>query len=248
MKFSDETLMAYADGELDELTRSAVERAIRSDPALAAKVRQHAALRSNVFAAFSSVMDEPVPQRLVKAARPGKVIQLNTARAARADAVAHEKRRWSWPEWGAIAATLMVGILAGGAGIIGLQQDDQVAVRGYAGGAMLAQAKLADALTHQLAGAPVSPSGVRIGVSFESKDGGYCRSFIMGSAAGLACRNGGEWKVSLVTESTAVAGGEYRQAGVEMPATVLDAIDARISGRTLDAKAEEAARSRGWKR
>ena len=41
MRFSDETLMAFADGELDEPTRSAVAQAIDSDPALAAKVEIH---------------------------------------------------------------------------------------------------------------------------------------------------------------------------------------------------------------
>ena len=44
------------------------------------------------------------------------------------------------------------------------------------------------------------------------------------------------------------AAGDYRQAGSEMPPMVLDAIDERISGQTMDAKAEEAARARGWKR
>ncbi|MGZ8289718.1 MAG: anti-sigma factor family protein [Telluria sp.] len=248
MKFSDETLMAYADGELDELTRSAVERAIRSDPSLAAKVRQHTALRTDVFAAFSSVMDEPVPQRLAKAAKPGKVIQLNTARAARAAEASPQQRRWSWPEWGAIAATLMVGVLAGGAGVMGLQQISPVTTQGGAGGALVAQGHLAEALSHQLAGAAGPVAGVKIGVSFESKDGGYCRSFLMGSAAGLACRNGAEWKLPMLAEAAPAAGGQYRQAAAEMPPMVLDAIDARITGRTLDAKAEEAARARGWKK
>lgn len=31
MRFSDETLMAFADGELDEATRAEVERAMRAD-------------------------------------------------------------------------------------------------------------------------------------------------------------------------------------------------------------------------
>lgn len=236
MKFSDETLMAYADGELDELTRSAVERAIRNDPSLAAKVRQHTALRSNVYAAFSSVMDEPVPQRVTKAARPGKVIHLNTARAAQADAAAQSRRRWSWPEWGAVGAALAVGVLAGGAVVMSLHDDSQLVTRG---GGVLAQGQLDEALSHQLAGVPVPQSGVHIAASFESKDGGYCRSFMMGSTAGLACRNGAEWTVPLVTEAASRS---------EMPPMVLDAIDTRIEGRTLDAKAEEAARSRGWKR
>lgn len=245
MKFSDETLMAYADGELDPATRSAVERAIRADPTLAAKVRQHSALRSNVFAAFAPIAEEPVPQRLKDATRSGKVIQLNTARAARTES-AQEKRHWSWAEWGGIAAALMVGVLVGGAGVSGLQEQPQLAAA--SGGALLAQGDLAEALSTQLAGAAAPDAKVKIGVSFEAKDGGYCRSFMTGGAAGLACRNGAEWKVPVMAQAAQGPAGEYRQAGSAMPPMVLDAIDERISGQTMDAKAEEAARARGWKR
>lgn len=245
MKFSDETLMAYADGELDPATRSAVERAIRADPTLAAKVRQHTAMRSNVFAAFAPITDEPVPPRLTAATRSGKVIQLNTARVARTEAT-QEKRRWSWAEWGGIAAALIVGVLAGGAGVIGLQEPPPLAAT--SGGALLAQGDLAEALSTQLAGVTAQGAQVKVGVSFEAKDGGYCRTFMMGASAGLACRNGAEWNVPVMGQAAQGAAGEYRQAGSEMPPMVLDAIDERIVGQTLDATAEEAARARGWKR
>lgn len=245
MKFSDETLMAYADGELDPATRGAVERAIRADPTLAAKVRQHTAMRSNVFAAFAPIASEPVPPRLTSATRSGKVIQLKTARAPRAEPN-QEKDRWSWPEWGGIAAALMVGVLAGGAGMIGLQ--DQPPLMAGADGALQAQGGLADALSTQLANAGAAGSTVKIGVSFEAKDGGYCRSFVMGAAAGLACRNGEQWTVPVMAQALAAPGGDYRQASSAMPPLVLDAIDQRMAGQTLDAKAEEAARERGWKR
>ena len=236
MKFSDETLSAYAEGALDPATRSAVERAIRADPTLAAKVRQRAARRSNVFAAFSSTDEKSAP-RAAGPARTGKVIQLNTARIPRIEPV-QEKRRWSWPEWGAIGAALMVGVLAGGAGVIGVLEQPQLAAG--TSGALLAQGKLDTALSTQLAGAPTQGAMVNIGASFESKDGSYCRSFIMGAAAGLACRSGNGWAVPVMAPAAA--------AGNAMPPLVRDAIDARIAGPTLDARAEEAARERGWKR
>ena len=58
MSFSDETLMAYADGELAEPALGEVERAVRIDPAVAARVAQHRALRADVFAAFAAVADD----------------------------------------------------------------------------------------------------------------------------------------------------------------------------------------------
>ena len=48
MSFSDETLMAFADGELDDITSHEVELAMRLDPAIAEKVRLHQALRSRL--------------------------------------------------------------------------------------------------------------------------------------------------------------------------------------------------------
>ena len=113
MSFTDETLMAYADGELEEPARTEVERAMRSDPALAARVAQHQALRSDVFAAFAPIAEEPVPPALLAAAMPDKVSDLGAARAARSQPRSEARRRWAWQEWGAIAASLSVGVLVG---------------------------------------------------------------------------------------------------------------------------------------
>jgi hypothetical protein len=263
MSISDETLMAYADGELDEPARADIERAMRSDPALAARVAQHQALRSDVFAAFAPIADEPVPPSLLAAAMPGKVSDLGAARAARSEA----RRRWAWPEWGAIAASLSVGVLVGslvlgggvrggggpgagpgtgagaGAGAVG---NELAALRG-AEGTPVAQGRLAEALSTQLAGA-AQKDGVKIGLTFASIDGQLCRSFVAGESAGLACRSGEQWKLAMLAEVAKGAPGEYQQAGSAMPAAVLEAIDARIAGPALDAQAEQAARQRGWQR
>jgi hypothetical protein len=235
MKFSDETLMAYADGELDEAQRAEVERALDTDPALAERVLQHQALRSDVFAAFAPILDEPVPPALTAAALPGKVADLSAARAARA-----APRRWSWPEWGALAASLAVGVLVGSM-VAGT--DGTALVAQGAGGKLVAQGQLATALSQQLA---ASDGAVHIGVSFAAKDGALCRSFIAGGTAGLACRNGKEWQVPVMAEAASAAAGDYRQAASAMPAAVLDAVDARIAGPALDAKAEREAVQRGW--
>jgi hypothetical protein len=247
MRFTDETLMAYADGELDQATRHAVELAMRADPKLADKVRQHMALRREVFRAFAGTLDEQVPPRLRQVVQSANVVQLDSVRAARRKVV-EVPRRWSWPEWGAMAATLVVGVLAGAMGVNGLRGESQLAAAIDSEGALTAHGRLDSALTHQLASAPSTGSAVRIGVSFVSKEGQYCRSFAMGNAAGLACRSGREWKIPLLTESAAAGEGAYRQAGSAMPTAVLDAVDARAAGASLDAKAEHAAAQKGWAR
>ena len=57
MKFSDETLMAYADGELDEAGRAEIERALDADPALA-----------NAYAALTGTRKRSLPLGIVAAA------------------------------------------------------------------------------------------------------------------------------------------------------------------------------------
>jgi hypothetical protein len=240
MTYSDETLMAYADGELAPAERAAIEQAMQADPAIAEAVARHRALRQDIAAAFAGILDEPVPARLQPpAAAP--VLSLDAARAARAAQAAPPptRRRWSWPEWGALAAMLMVGVLVGKV----VPQGAQPAIAGN-GNQVVAQGELASALDRQVGGKDAG--AVRVGVSFAARDGGYCRSFVMGTSAGLACREGGQWRIPVMAETGAEAQGAYRQAGTELPPAVLDAIDARIAGKPLDAAGEEAARMRGW--
>jgi len=248
MNFSDETLMAYADGELDAAQRGAVEQAMREDPRVAAAVERHRALRAKVFGAYAGVLDEPVPERLRPAAPAPSVVSLDAVREARRQATAGAKpadvRRPAWLQWGALAASLVVGVLAGSAWLGG--GGEQAWVSADANGRLVAGAALASALSDQLASAQAQ-GPVRIGASFASKDGGYCRSFQLEGSAGLACREGDSWRIPVFKEGAA-ADTEYRQAASGMPAAVLEAIDERIEGAALDAAAERAARERGWKR
>ncbi len=266
MNYTNETLMAYADGELDPESRAALALAMQTDPALAAKVAQHQALRQAVFGAFAPVLDEPVPTRLrAAAATPasapstsaGKVVQLNSARAALAakrGALAAPAPRRAWPAWGALAASVLVGlVIARGAWQGAAPEPD--GARTLAANVLgqnegrVAGGALAVALTQQLASAPADASGIKIGVSFLARDGNYCRSFLLTTSAGLACQRDGRWAIAVLLDGAVVPGaGNYRQAGSAMPAALLDAIDQRIAGKALDAGAELAASQRGWRR
>jgi hypothetical protein len=197
----------------------------------------------------------------VAAALPGKVADLSAVRAARAGGAHHaassachaaehgERGRWSWREWGGVAASLAVGVLVGSLVLDGGAREGAggtaVAVAG-ADGALVARGPLSNALSQQLA--ETRGGAVDIGVSFTAKNGALCRSFTMRQSAGLACRSGEQWKLVMMTEATKEEAGGYRQAGSAMPPAVLEAIDARIAGTTLDAQGEQAAKLRGWKR
>jgi hypothetical protein len=244
MTFSDETLMAYADGELEAATRAAVEAAMAADPEVARRIAQHQALRARLRSAFDPLLAEPPPERLLAAARgtamqplPGKVTALRRAGA-----------RWSWPQWGALAASLVLGVLLG-PWLLRAPGGAPLITRD---GTLLAAGTLARALSEQLASNQPASAAVQIGVSFRSRGGDYCRSFVLhekSALAGLACRDHGAWRLEALaaSESAPGAGGAYRAAAAALPPAVAGTLDALIAGEPLDARAEAAARDRGWK-
>jgi hypothetical protein len=247
MKFSDELLIAYVNGELAEPARAAVERALRADPAIAARVAQHRARRSRVYGVVAGGRDGGGHAH-VQGAPPGaKVVQLDMVRAARngpLPTAPPPKPAWTIRHWSAVAVALVSGALAGVFGWRAWQGEAELASLSGADGALVAQGHLASALSGQLASP--GPSGrVRIGISFLAKDGKYCRSFVMDTTAGLACRDSGHWKVAVLAQGAA---GAAWMDGSGLPPAVLDAIDSRIAGTPLGPAAERAAQARGWRR
>jgi hypothetical protein len=236
MTLSDEVLMAYTDGELDPQTRARVEEAIASDPQVARRVAAHEALREKVQSTFGKVLDEPVPDRLIRAARAstGRVIPLRP-------------KRFQVSQWGALAASFVLGALVW-----------QLAIRLYSTGPiierhgqLLAAGALDSALSNQLAGDPSTQSAVQIGVSFRSKGGRYCRTFQLreqANLAGLACRQQSQWQLEVLDNGSAAHEGhpEYQPAASALPPEVVQAVDRVIDGEPLDAEGEARAKQRGW--
>lgn len=244
MTFSEETLIAYADGELDAATRAAVEAAVAGDPQLAQRIARHRALRARVQEAFAPVLAEPVPERLLASVRGGATQRGDNVIALKA----RVRPRWSWPQWGAMAASLLIGVLLGPTL---LRPAAPQAALETSGGRVLAGGVLAQALSQQLASAQPPAAPVAIGVSFRARSGDYCRTFVLReteSLAGLACRAGSSWQVLALAQGAApgAAGSGYVQAASTLPPAVARTLDDLIAGEPLDAAAESAARERGW--
>jgi anti-sigma factor RsiW len=68
-KLSDEILIAYLDGELDDAERRRVEGECEADPSERERLAQLASLAAMLRDAFAEILDEPVPERLIAAAR-----------------------------------------------------------------------------------------------------------------------------------------------------------------------------------
>lgn len=249
----NELLMAYADGELSPEDAARVEAAIDEDPTLLRKIERFRSMRKILKKTYDSVTEEEVPERLrallgdVASNEPEapRVVDLAAARDARAQA-APAQRRFTPPAWAAIAASLVVGLFAGR--MIAPQDNGLFGVRE---GQLVARSELARVLDTRLASdAANAAAPTRIGFSFLSNQGQYCRTFTHAEGdngvSGLACRNGAQWDVR-VTASEPTTGGAYRQAGSAAP-QVLALVDQLIAGEPLEAQQERAARDARWAR
>jgi hypothetical protein len=226
----DEMLIAYLDGELDEAGMAAVDAALATDATLVDRLEAHAALATRVRAAYASVTEEPVPERLTSLIQPtgAKVVDLASRR--------RPSPTYVW--WGAIAASLVVGVMLVGRELP-LPFADPI------GQDMTARGRLAKALTVQASGP--GKGEVEIGLSFKARDGRYCRTFALDETSGLACRRDRTWKVEAAAPRPAMADGEFRQAASATAAPVLDKVDALIAGEALDADQERQAMKAGWR-
>jgi len=72
-KRSDDRLIAYLDGEVDVSERREIEAWLDSDPAARDKLAALAQSAALVRSAFDEVMHEPLPDRLIAAARGERV-------------------------------------------------------------------------------------------------------------------------------------------------------------------------------
>ena len=111
-KPSDERLIAYLDGELGENERAEVAHWLEQDAELRERAAQLSESAALVRAAFDETLHEPVPERLLAAARgePAKVVDLAAARQQRWRRLMGDRRWWA----GMAAAASVGGLLIGG--------------------------------------------------------------------------------------------------------------------------------------
>ena len=246
MKITEEMLIAFADGELDPRERETVMRAVAADPELGQRLAAHQRLRTTLSEHFEPLAEEPVPDRLKAllgqkwTVEDGNVVSLAAVREGRKERAERQGRRgWlaGWGNFAAIAATLVLGLA------VGKSMNDGSPV-GIRGSGMVAQGDLARALDTRLASAQKTGAETRIGLTFRSKDGEICRTFDGAAMAGLACREGGRWRLEQLLPG-ASAGGDYRQASAADP-RIAASVQGMIAGAPFDAQAEKAALDEGW--
>jgi hypothetical protein len=263
MTVPDEEVFAFVDGELPPEAMARIEAAMATDPQLALRVETQRALRRLLSGAHAGVMREAPPETLTAAVaakppaapKPAEVIAFPGAKAKTKDKAREPKlpkpkpprpaggTGRGVPAWVGLAACLIAGLTIGR-----LAAPSPATLSGADDPAPLAAGPLAKALNTQASGQDAGP--VRIGLSFKTGTGVYCRTFqASGRAplAGVACRDSDAWRVRAVSPGSPRQAGEYRMAGSQTPAAILAAVDAMSAGPPLDAAGEAKARAGGWK-
>jgi hypothetical protein len=231
----EEAIFAYIDGELEGEELARVEAAIAADPALQALVAEHRALAARLQGAFSTVLEAPVPSALSAAVAAGAdVATLAEARSSR------ERRRsaWSVSHWGAMAATLVAGVIGGA--IFSGGHDGPVTERG---GRLVASGSLESALSTQLASSQSASAPIRIGLTFRNHSGAICRSFAAEGTEGVACRQDKAWLLKGLLPRDNAGTSDYRMATSSGTAELVDSL---IAGDAMDQAEERAALAADW--
>lgn len=223
------TRIAYVDGELDEIARRRVERAIAADPALTEAVARDRALRERLQTRFASYAGAPVPDRL-RALFDTNIVPITKSSRPTGWRISAPR----WAQGATIAATLVLGVALGRQ----LGTSSPVASRN---GALVANGQLAATLDTQLASRQASDAAIRIGLTFRNRAGAICRSFTGGKLQGIACRDEGKW--DLVRTATGERAGIYRQAA---SAALIGEAQEMMAGSPFSAAEEAAAKSRDW--
>jgi anti-sigma factor RsiW len=247
--FDDETLMAFADGELDAATTAAIEEAMGSDDELIARVATFMESRAQASAALKPLIDEPVPealtlsvQKLIDEAHQRDNAPVEASKHPAPDNVVTFQpqiapRKVS-SSWALPLAASLAAVIVGAGGYLA----------GKAGGAAsggLAVASLNDpAIIRALDAAPsgtdvsVGDATVKLVSSFRDEAGALCREFELhrpskSSLISVVCRAQQQWDVRLAVAAPA-AGQDY------VPAGASETVDAYLTTTQAGAPLSEA--------
>lgn len=232
-EFSDETLMAFADGELDAETERRLEEALAADEALAERLAIFLDSRALVASAMKPVADEPVPAALTAS------LQASIA-AAKANANATETGTGNQSEtvvpftpraprravigsgWRTALAASVVGLAIGLGGFL-LGQSTSV-------GPDRQTAALHAALSTVPSGADTALMGeggtLQMIASFRDGEGHLCREYELTAArsvtTGIACHGPAGWQTRLALSNPVAEG--------YVPASAPETIDEFLAG------------------
>lgn len=238
-QFDDETLMAFADGELDEAQSLALEEALVEDEALAERLAVFFDSRRLVGDALKPLIDEPVPDALAASVR--RMVQAAESKAAPQQDNVVSLPAWPQPQarpWLMPIAASLVAVITG---VIGFTLGRITPAATDSG------AEIAAALDHEASGRDValraSDARLNIIATFRDERGDLCREYRLtqptSSTQTIACRQDGTWATRLALTTPQTDG--------YVPASAEETVDAYLAsiqaGAPLSAEEERKALS-----
>lgn len=207
-QFDDETLMAFADGELDEEQSRALEKALEEDDALAERLAVFLDSRTLLSDTLKPLNDEPIPEALAakvaamtQEATAAKDAQQNVlAFKPKATSPARSVRPWLLP----LAASL-IAVISGVAGF---------SVGQMGGQSTGLEQNIASALDREASGKDIALAGsgniLHIVSTFRDEDGALCREYEVKEPANstltVSCQENGGWSTRLALTQPRVEG------------------------------------------
>lgn len=228
--FSDETLMRYVDGELDDAEGAEIEAALAADADLAARIEMFAETRLSAQDAMRPLLTEPVPQKLrdsvesmVAAARqPSNAVDASSKSGGPPSRIPTPANDW----WRLAAAACVAAVIGAGAGF--LARGEGSVVEGLQV-ADIDRAALDTALDTVPAGEEreIGDARFRVIGSFRDVEEALCREFELdmrdkSTLLSVVCRSAGEWQVRFAVKAAGDGGGYA-------PASSSDALNAYLT-------------------
>jgi anti-sigma factor RsiW len=250
MMTAGEKAMALVDGQLAPAEVPALVQELARNGALVAELQGYLAMsRSRIAQAYAVKPDEPVPRRLIDAVMAMPIQSGAPRPASLATPVAERLIGWlrascRVPGWSLAAAPALAAAAA-------FAVAAAILPGGRGGADGLPSADVGAALERTASGKDVALASVRPMLSFNSKDGRWCRQFEVRSAGnrtshGLACRGRhGEWQLIAATPPTGTGAG-YMPAGADRRKMIDDLVTSMIVGEPLSVEGEAAAIGKGW--
>jgi len=265
---SDETLMAYADGQLDGAERARVKKLVARDPEANARLEVFQATGQDLAFVFDEHMNSPLPEKLLRLALYAQPLPAKTGRSTFGQ-FADTLRNLIRPAHpfglaAASAVTLFAGIgvgwlLHGGAGESGSPMSELVQVESE--GRTAARGPLSVALNSLPSGretlVPFAAGKVlrmAVKLSFRNHAQDYCRQYEAGLAGsenygGIACNSNGRWDIKLQAQLAPAQRSAERTAPAGSKNSALEgAVVSWIDGDALDQQDEDALILGGWKK
>ncbi len=226
MTVTREEMAAFADGELASERQAEVAAAIAADPALAAQVEAHLALKAKLAGHFAPIASQPVPDHLAAMLTPKEAEVVDFAAARERIETKRRLPRWSLYAGPALAASLALALFMPRGGTVNM--DPQ----------------LLAALDNQLVSEQADDADTRILLSFRNGEDEFCRAYSVPGRSAIACHTPSGWEDRADVEYSPGTSTDFRQASTN---PIFEQVQEMAVGPALDAKQEVAARNAGWR-